>query len=166
MVPTQVALDVRDVEPRFRHERIFAALALLPVGGALQLTNDHDPRPLWYQLQAEEAGQFAWTYLEHGPACWRVQIERLAPAPAALEEPPEGEAPAKSVYLDNRGLEPPEPLVRILEALERLEIGQELVSDLDRDPLLLYPQLVSRGFNYETATQDDGGCLVRIRRAG
>lgn len=166
MSPTEVALDVRDLAPRYRHERIFAGLALLPVGGVLQLTNDHDPLPLWYQLQTEESGQFTWTYRERGPSCWRVRIERLAPPPEHQEEPPRDRAPAPSIYLDNRGLEPPEPLVRILEALARLETSQELVADLDREPLLLYPQLVNRGFSYKTEARVDGDYRVRIRRGG
>ena len=167
MTPTtEILLDVREVAPRFRHERIFAALALLPVGGLLQLTNDHDPRPLWYQLQAERAGQFTWTYLERGPACWRVQIRRLAPREECQEvASTDGEATG-AIYLENRGLEPPEPLVRILEALVGLAANQQLVADLDREPLLLYPQLVNRGFSYETNPQDGGGYRVRIWRAG
>jgi len=57
-------------------------------------------------------------------------------------------------------------LVRILEALVGLAANQQLVADLDREPLLLYPQLVNRGFSYETNPQDGGGYRVRIWRAG
>lgn len=163
---TEIVLDVRDLAPRFRHERIFAALARLPVGGVLQLTNDHDPRPLWYQLEAEQAGQFTWTYLEQGPSSWRVQIGRLAPAAEHQEGASPDVAATDALYLDNRGLEPPEPLVRILEALEGLVSNQQLLTDLDREPLLLYPQLINRGFSYETEPEDDGGYRVRIWRAG
>jgi hypothetical protein len=68
------------------------------------------------------------------------------------------------IVLDNRGLEPPEPLVRILEALNELGEGCVLESQLDREPLLLYPQLEQRGFLYETATADDGSVVIRIWR--
>jgi len=40
--------------------------------------NDHDPKPLYYQLEAERSGQFSWSYLETGPSVWRVQVGRLA----------------------------------------------------------------------------------------
>jgi len=40
------------------------------------LVNDHDPKPLWYQFEAEYAGAFAWDYLEQGPEVWRVRVGR------------------------------------------------------------------------------------------
>lgn len=73
-------LDVRSMPPRERHPRIFEILDQLGEGGALHLTNDHDPMPLWYQIQAERPGQFDWTYLEEGPEIWRVRIGRIRPA--------------------------------------------------------------------------------------
>jgi len=44
------------------------------------LVNDHDPKPLYYQLSAENPGEFSWVYLEQGPDVWRVRIGRIAPA--------------------------------------------------------------------------------------
>ncbi len=70
-------LDVRSTPHGARHEEIFAAFARLPVGRALVLVNDHDPRPLSYQFAAEHPGTFTWEYLERGPA-WRVRITRIA----------------------------------------------------------------------------------------
>jgi uncharacterized protein (DUF2249 family) len=145
-------LDVREVAPRDRHARIFAELSALAAGGILDLRVDHDPRPLWYQLQAEQPDRFTWSYLEQGPDLWRVRIERNG----------DDGAPPEPLSLDNRGLEPPEPLVRILEALTRLSPGQCLLAQTDREPLLLYPQLASRGFSQQTTAQADGGFLVRI----
>lgn len=69
-------LDVRALPPRERHPTIFATLDALQPGEALVLLNDHDPRPLRYELDAERPGRFRWTYLEEGPEVWRVRIER------------------------------------------------------------------------------------------
>lgn len=71
-------LDVRAIPHRARHEYIFEVFARLPVGAALVLTNDHDPRPLSYQFAAEHPGTFTWEYLDRGPV-WRVRIGRVAP---------------------------------------------------------------------------------------
>lgn len=71
-------LDVRNVAPRERHGLIFDSFAGLKPGEALVLINDHDPRPLFYQFQAEHTGQFSWDYLEQGPEVWRVRIGRAA----------------------------------------------------------------------------------------
>lgn len=73
-----VMLDVRTIAPRERHPLIFRHLATLPVSGELQIINDHDPKPLYYQIMAEYPGQFAWEYLESGPDVWRVKVTRQA----------------------------------------------------------------------------------------
>ena len=58
--------------------------------------------------------------------------------------------------IDNRGLEPPEPMVRILNALATLRGDDRVVALMDREPLLLYPELERRGFSWAFATADDG----------
>jgi len=67
--------------------------------------------------------------------------------------------------IDNRGLQPPEPMVRILSELGALDEGQELVALMDREPLLLYPELERRGFAWSFEQADDGYRLT-IRMAG
>lgn len=71
-------LDVRPIPPAQRHPMIFQRFAALPVGGSFVLVNDHDPKPLYYQLNFEYSGQLEWDYLERGPAVWRVRIGRAA----------------------------------------------------------------------------------------
>lgn len=80
--PTPVApeIDVRPLVPAQRHARIFELVAALTPGGAFVLVNDHDPKPLYYQLEAEYPRQFSWTYVENGPRVWRVEIRKLARA--------------------------------------------------------------------------------------
>ncbi|GIW13978.1 MAG: hypothetical protein KatS3mg062_1417 [Tepidiforma sp.] len=68
------------------------------------------------------------------------------------------------VILDNRGLEPPQPLVRILQALASLGAGDELVALMDREPRLLYPELERRGYAWEFSDAGDGP-RIRIWRA-
>ena len=69
-------LDVRDLAPAQRHEAIFSAYRALAPGAGFVLVNDHDPKPLRYQFEAEHAGQFTWDYLAAGPKVWRVRIGR------------------------------------------------------------------------------------------
>ncbi len=70
-------LDVRSEEPRRRHELIFETWHALEPGTAYILVNDHDPKPLYYQFEAEHQGQYSWEYLEEGPTVWRVRIGRV-----------------------------------------------------------------------------------------
>jgi uncharacterized protein (DUF2249 family) len=76
-------LDVRTEIPKRRHELIFEVFADLEPGTAYVLVNDHDPKPLRYQFEAENAGEFTWEYLEEGPEVWRVRIGRTRLASAA-----------------------------------------------------------------------------------
>ncbi len=70
-------LDVRTVPPSQRHSLIFQTFESLPLGEAFILVNDHDPKPLYYQFQAERAGTFSWDYVESGPEVWRVRIGKV-----------------------------------------------------------------------------------------
>ena len=69
-------LDVRALAPAQRHSEIFAAYRNLTSGNGFLLINDHDPKPLQYQFDAEYKGEFTWDYLESGPKTWRVRIGR------------------------------------------------------------------------------------------
>jgi uncharacterized protein (DUF2249 family) len=71
-------IDVREITPRDRHPLIFQTLDGLAVDEHFELVNDHDPKPLYYQLLHERPGQFLWEYLEQGPLVWRVTIGRQA----------------------------------------------------------------------------------------
>ncbi|MFC4451375.1 DUF2249 domain-containing protein [Halorussus aquaticus] len=50
---TGETLDLRDVPPPERHPKVFDAFDELDSGEALTLVNDHDPKPLYYQMQTE-----------------------------------------------------------------------------------------------------------------
>lgn len=78
MSDTDKILDVRQEIPARRHELIFRTYAELETGDGFVLVNDHDPKPLRYQFEAEHPGAFTWQYLEEGPEVWRVQIGRPA----------------------------------------------------------------------------------------
>lgn len=55
----------------------------IPHAESFILVNDHDPRPLFCQFQAERAGAFTWRYLEEGSDVWRVEIAKPALREAA-----------------------------------------------------------------------------------
>ena len=72
-----IELDLRSLAPARRHARIFELWHSLEPGETLRLTNDHDPKPLRYQFEAEEAGKFEWLNERQGPLDWIVRIKRL-----------------------------------------------------------------------------------------
>ncbi|GIK57385.1 MAG: hypothetical protein BroJett015_30480 [Chloroflexota bacterium] len=73
----ETILDIRPIPPAQRHPLIFDLFNKLAAGESFVLVNDHNPKPLFYQFQAELTGQFSWQYLEEGPEAWRVRIGRV-----------------------------------------------------------------------------------------
>ncbi len=84
--PSERVIDVRDIEPRFRHEIIARLFENLTPEATLQLIADHPPKPLRYQFEMRYGDRFRWTYLEEGPEVWRVRLEHV-PAPAGALGP-------------------------------------------------------------------------------
>jgi uncharacterized protein (DUF2249 family) len=78
--PTNDVVDVRTLVPAQRHAKIFELVNGLAPGASFVLVNDHDPKPLYYQLEAEYPQQFSWTYVESGPQVWQVEIGKLGNA--------------------------------------------------------------------------------------
>lgn len=77
---TTTDLDVRLIAPRDKHATIFAKLNELKLNDALRIFNDHDPRPLQYQLKAEHGDEFSWEPEKQGPEEWIISIRRIASA--------------------------------------------------------------------------------------
>lgn len=69
-------LNVTLLEPRQKHPTIFACFDKLEEGQSLIIHNDHDPKPLYYQLLGERGSIFNWEYLEEGPVWWKVRIAK------------------------------------------------------------------------------------------
>jgi uncharacterized protein (DUF2249 family) len=69
-----------------------------------------------------------------------------------------------TIEVDNRGLEPPDPMVRILNALSAADPGDDLLAFMDREPMLLYPELERRGYEWDIEAGEEH-FVLRIRRA-
>lgn len=67
-------LDVRVIPPRDKHPTIHRTFDALAAGERFVLVNDHNPKPLYYEFQAERPGAFTWEPLEEGPVVWRIAI--------------------------------------------------------------------------------------------
>ena len=73
---TENILNVTLLEPRQKHPTIFNRFDELEGGESLTIHNDHDPKPLYYQLLGERGNTFVWEYLEQGPELWKVKITK------------------------------------------------------------------------------------------
>jgi len=68
------------------------------------------------------------------------------------------------MIIDNRGLEPPQPMVRTLQALNLLSNGDTLLIINDRKPLFLYPELEELGYTHLTIEREDGAYEITITK--
>jgi TusA-related sulfurtransferase len=68
------------------------------------------------------------------------------------------------IELDARGFEPPQPLMKALEAMATLPPGATLRLHTRWKPAMLFPELEKRGFVGESQEQSDGSCITHIRR--
>lgn len=165
-----VTLDVREDLKSGRDPlaKILDTVRRLGPGQGLRLVAPFQPAPLCFVL-----GKMGFGHRDRllDPGSWEVLFERepanatpdpeapVAAAAADLLEPP------NFVEVDARGLEPPQPMVAILEALAALPDWAELHARTDRRPVHLYPQLEARGFAGETEELPDGSFITRIRAA-
>ena len=66
--------------------------------------------------------------------------------------------------IDGRSMEPPEPFVQTMEALEHLGAGQKVLLIARHEPFPLYRALDLNGFLWQTEKMSDGSAEVLIWR--
>ncbi len=146
---------------------IMAAAGALPPGAALRLIAPFRPVPL-FQVMARKG--FSAEDRQRPDGDWEVLFTPLPPAPEPGLAP--GSAleamlwPDPTRSLDLTGLSPPEPMVRILTALEAMAPGEVLFALLDREPLLLFPELATRGHEWAGNHAPDGTRYRLLARRG
>ena len=166
-----VTLDVRE---EIRHggepfSKIMSAVAQLRMDENLLLLAPFEPKPLFGVL-AKQGFNHTAREIESGD--WEVLFTRSGEKPSVVKTsaPVQHEVcqvetqGGRWIEVDARGLEPPQPLVTILEALADLPVGAELRAHTDRRPMHLYAQLEERGFTGESEEQNDGSFITKIRR--
>lgn len=163
----RVHLDVREDIRRGQEPfaRIMAAVKALDTGQVFVLRAPFEPVPLYDVLGKRGFAHWTERRADDDWSVWFYREAGTAPAvPSRASATPAPTAEARTRALDVRGLEPPEPMVRILEALEELAAGERLEVLHERRPMLLYPQLDDRGFIYETDEPEPGLVRIRIQR--
>lgn len=175
----EAELDVRDDLRTGREpfSRIMAAIGLLAPHDVLHLRTTFEPLPLYAVLEKRGFAHESLSRADDDWSVWfwratqRVGVGRATTSDAALptEHPPGIEtrvgADRNTVWLDVRGMEPPEPLVRTLAALETLPDDHTLVQVNVRVPQFLLPVLAERGYACEIDESHSGYVLVEIWRA-
>ena len=173
MTSTFVELDVRPIlraggEP---FEQIMKAVSGLKPGEGLRLFATFKPTPLFHVLGSKG---FTHEAKEIGSGDWEV-IFSPSGAPPINAAQPQGTTADETAWpdpvqdMDNRDLDPPEPMVRILAATEAMAPGEVLSALLCREPIFLFPELAKRGHSWRGKFEPDGATyhvLIRIGHTG
>jgi TusA-related sulfurtransferase len=143
-----------------------AAVNTLPPGQGLRLLATFKPVPLFHVLGSKG---FTYEAREIDGGDWEVLFSPAGPgtdegAPSVPAN--DGAAwPEPARDMDNRDLDPPEPMVRILAATEEMQPGEVLSALLCREPVFLLPELAKRGHGWRGAFEEDGTTyriLIRV----
>lgn len=170
MTAAFVDLDVRPIlraggEP---FQQIMETVTTLAPGQGLRLFATFKPGPLFSVLGSKGFSHEA-KELEGGD--WEV-LFRPAQAASILDSMPAGPAadvsgwPNPVHHLDNRELDPPEPMVRILATTEAMQEGDVLCALLCREPIFLLPELAKRGHAWRGGFEPDGKTYKILVRVG
>jgi uncharacterized protein (DUF2249 family) len=128
---------------------------------ALHLIVGFEPAPLYAIMKS--LGRNALTEQHDGAYHVWFYLDPSMPA-----SPPPGDecVPLKPpVTMDVRGMEPPGPMVAILEKLAELGPGAQLRVHHHREPVLLYEKLKLRGYAARTERHGEGDYLVHVAPA-
>ena len=153
---TLQTLNVTLLEPRLKHPTVFQYFDALSAGENFVIENDHDPKPLYYELLAERGNIFTWEYLEKGPEWFVVQIAK---------NPTEESHDIQT--LDVTQLEPRMKHPTVFKYFDALSAGEAFVIENDHDPKPLYYELLAeRGniFTWEYLEQGPEWFKVKIAK--
>ncbi len=149
---------------------IMTAARSTEVGQVFRLRSSFEPVPLYTVMT--QRGFDHWSTC-HADGDWEVLFrntggprETVATSarPGDTVEDTSWTSPTASITIDVSELVPPEPMVRILSALENLRTGESLLVHHVRRPIHLYPQLDDAGYRHETRDVGPGKVDLLIEK--
>lgn len=174
--PVSLTVDVRPLQQEGLEpfSVIMAAARKVRVGEGFRLINTFEPVPLYDVLGRR--GFVHWAE-QRGPEYWEILFFHAGASQPGGDDPPSRpvetqnsdllawESPTATLTIDVSELVPPEPMIRILEALEALPAGATLLVHHVRRPIHLYPRLDELGYRHETREPSPGRVEILIRKA-
>jgi len=169
--PIVTELDVRAIMARAEEpfKAIMSVASHVPEGAAFRLIASFEPLPL-YDVLAKQG--FTPRSHEFGDGDWEVVFTRATEGAHQLSTHEDSTGggddwPAEisaEVTIDVSELVPPEPMIKILEALEQLEPGRRLQVHHVRRPIHLYERLDEMGYRHKTHDLGPGKVEVLIEK--
>lgn len=130
----EITINVQEIEPRLRHETIFKTYEKLREGESLIIHNNHDPKPVYYQLQHMHGDSFAWEYLQQGPEWWDIRVTKEVEAGNTPQQEDHQEGDIHAILINVPALEPSIKHETIFNTYTHLLPGESMVIHNDHDP--------------------------------
>ncbi len=171
----KIKLDVREdikngADP---FKKIMEAVNQLKDGEALDLINSFEPFPLYSVLKNKGFEHitdkvpegFEIIFFRSNAAAKPVKVSEEADENQFGDEDLKNLAHKRNIVeLDVRGLEPPQPLLKIFSTLENLGNDAALHIIHERKPIHLYPRLKDAGYKFLTEETADDLYTIKIWR--
>ena len=160
----EIVINVQEIEPRLRHLTIFQVFDSLQEGESLIIHNNHDPKPVYYQLQELRGDVFTWEYLEQGPEWWDIRVTKKQNNVPAIAVSQNGD-----IIINVPTLAPSVKHATIFKTFEDLEEGKSLIIHNDHDPKPVYYQLLGDYgdvFTWEYLLQGPEWWDIRVTKKG
>lgn len=151
--------DVTGIPPHQRHKDILSRFTAMAVGEGFILVNDHDPKPLFYELRSIHGHTFEWEYQKQEPGECRVQIEKTGESQDLPEQ--------ASTRVDVRQIPPQDRHASIFHRFDLLAPGDamEIVADHDPQPLRHQLEEIHGGtFSLDYVEKEPGLCRVLLTK--
>jgi regulator of cell morphogenesis and NO signaling len=162
----ETVINVQEIEPRLRHLTIFQTFDSLKPGESFIIHNNHDPRPVYFQLKEMHGDIFAWEYLEQGPQWWDIRVTKTA-ADRQVSIGPVYKNTQNDTVINVPQIEPKLKHVTIFNVFDELKGGESLIIHNDHDPKPVYYQLLNeRGdiFTWQYLEQGPQWWDIRVTR--
>ena len=124
---------VTEIPPQERHKKILQRFTDMDVEDGFILVNDHDPKPLFYELRSIHGDTFDWEYLKQEPGDCHVEIVKTGESQELPEQ--------ASTRVDVREIPPEHRHKTIFHRYDLLAPGDAMEIVADHDPKPLYHQL-------------------------
>lgn len=159
----ETIINVPEIEPRLKHLTIFQTFDSLQPGESMVIHNDHDPKPVYFQLQSLRGDTFTWDYLQAGPQWWDIRVTKKS-LDHALSRSEEND-----IVINIPVIEPRYKHATIFKVFDGLKAGESLVIHNDHDPKPVYYQLLNeRGdiFTWQYLEQGPQWWDIRVTKKG
>lgn len=149
----ETVINVPELEPRLKHSTIFQTFNNLKPGESMIIHNDHDPKPVYYQLSAQHGETFSWEYLQQGPEVWNIRVTKNETANEEVEAVTvTHKEKGREIKITAPLLAPQIKHATIFQAFNHLGPDDVLIIHNDHDPRPLHYHLMSEHgeiFNWE-----------------